>query len=222
MGNKSLSKKKILLNDSNLRYRNDIIKQSTWNDADIKAHQAKMIERFLNTFPLPDCMSNSDNWDVKKAVVSAGTISPFDDNLEDVVPHRKPISVLVDDEVEDVKDWQGVYLAFLRRLREDHQVAFGQMVNRVEGDFVTKRRNWPHIGTNSILKTIIDGEPEAVKRYKRLSDDAKCESIDINKDDGDEIYVYINQTAIDLIRKIQDAMSFAGMSEDSVVIELKE
>ena len=62
MGNKSFKEKKKKLQDSSLNYRLDVIDRDIWNKESILEHQDNMISWLLETFPLPEKLKQSSNW----------------------------------------------------------------------------------------------------------------------------------------------------------------
>jgi len=63
MSNKPFSEKKERLKDSNLYFRKYVLDRNSWNEQSILEHQGKMINWFLETFPLPDEYKTASNWD---------------------------------------------------------------------------------------------------------------------------------------------------------------
>ncbi|MDR2733025.1 MAG: DUF262 domain-containing HNH endonuclease family protein [Spirochaetota bacterium] len=219
LGKKSLKDKKQILNDSNLRYRNDVLDRATWNENDILDHQKEMIDRFLETFSLPPDMQNAENYDTNNAATDTVTISLLEDEedeIKETVPGRKPEKLSIEDESFDVKSWQGMYLEFLRWLKNNKPVEFNNILDQKEGAFFG---NYSLVATKQMMADIIEAAPEMKDRYKRLADDKKYSKVQI--EDENPIYIFINQSAGAFISRICTAMELADMAEGSVKIELK-
>ena len=216
MGNKSLKLKKDKLQSSNLLYRNDVLNRSTWNIKDIESHQAKMIDRFLLTFPLPSHMQSADNWDEKNVSTVQDIFSPLEDDVSRIATGKTPNAILINDEIYIIETWQDVFLTFLRWLNNNNPYMFGRVLNP---DDVFSGSGQPIVAASSIVSTIIENDEQLKNRYKRLSDGTLYARLDkIN--DGD-IFVFINQSAQTIINRIGHVMNILNMSEESVTIELK-
>ena len=215
MGNKPLTIKKEMLKKSNLQYRNDILNRETWNIEDITAHQAEMIHRFLLTFPLPVDMQQAENWDTNKAITSnQELISPLTDGIEEIVTGRKPVAVMVQDELYDASTWQDVYLILLRWLLANKSIAFSRYLNTEDA------AKYPLIATQTELITLAEADSSLLNKYKRLSDGAVFSKMK-NASEEDSLYVHINQSAQYLILRMRHVMILADMDEESVAIKLK-
>ena len=77
IGNKPFADKKEKLKTSSLNFRLDVINRDSWTATDIEEHGNNMIAWFLQTFPLPDSIKNSDNWNT--TVTEKINFSPLDD-----------------------------------------------------------------------------------------------------------------------------------------------
>jgi hypothetical protein len=216
MGNKPLTDKKDMLKKSNLQYRNDILGRATWNAEDMEAHQSEMISRFLQTFPLPVEMQQSENWDVNKAVASnRELISPLTDGIEETVIGRKPVAVMIQDEFYEASSWQDVYLIVLRWLQINKPIAFSRYLNYKED-----KAKYPLIATKAELAALSDEDLTVLNKFKRMSDGVVYSKVKSSSDEG-ALYVHINQSAQYLILRMRYAMALADMEEESVAIELK-
>jgi len=221
MGKSSLTEKKNKLRDSSLLYRNDVLSRNTWNENDILSHQEKMINRFLETFPISEEMRNSENWNVL-INNSRDLVSPFDDDLDNTVPNRKPKSILIGDDIyelhdNNMRDWQDIFIVFVRWLKENRKDAFEDLLDNAKFDF----SGIPIISTGKRIVSIEKSNTELLiikKKFKRLSDRKLFSNIE-NYNPKDE-FIYINQSAISILARIQYLMNFANMPEDSVQIEL--
>jgi uncharacterized protein with ParB-like and HNH nuclease domain len=216
MGNKPLADKKEKLSKSNLLYRNDVLSRTTWNQNDIIAHQSEMVERFLAAFPLPRHMQDANNWDAK-IQTTQDVFSPLDDEASDIATNRKPKAIIIDDELFEVKTWQDVYLSFLRWLNENKPIVFDKILDQKEGVFFSSHSL---IASRQVLATIVEISPEMKRRYKRLSDGIIYSTLP-EDDTGNQIFVFINQSAEYLVWRIRQAMILADMDEEAMVIELQ-
>ena len=220
MGNKSLLEKKSKLERSNLYYRHDVLNRETWNEADMMLHQSKMVERLLQTFPLPCEMKNTENWDNSKQSISHDILSPLDDDSHEVVTGRSPKAVMISDELFEATSWQEVYLVFLRWLSKNKQIAFANLLNQTDGN-----SRFLILAPKSKIITMIEEEwgqtdSQILRRYKRLSDGAFLANGTAETEE-EPLYAHINASAASLVSRIREAMQQADMTEESVTIELR-
>ena len=219
IGNKQLSEKKAKLAKSNLLYRLDVLNRETWNETDMLAHQAKMIERLLKAFPLPDEMRNADNWDNSKQNTPQELVSPLDDDSHEVVVGKSPTSVLIGDELFGVSSWQEVYLVFLRWISKNKPVAFAQLLNRTDSN-----SKYFLVAAKSKILSLIEEwgqtDSQITRRYKRLSDSEYLANV-TGETEEEPLYVHINASAATFMCRIRETMQQADMIEESMTIELK-
>lgn len=217
MGNKSLTDKKNKLRDSNLRYRNDVLLRSTWNEKDILSHQVTMINRFLETFPVSEEMRNTENWNVGFVDTSQDLISPFEDDLENTVTNRKPKAILIGDDTYELSNWQNVFVTFISWIKENRPEVFDALLDNDEFNFT----GVPIVSTRKCIESLNKTETKLLsikKKFKRLSDQKFF--TDVKNYDPQEEYVYINQSAKSIMDRIKNIMNSANMPEDSVQVEL--
>ncbi|MDR2599594.1 MAG: DUF262 domain-containing HNH endonuclease family protein [Oscillospiraceae bacterium] len=219
MGNKSLGEKKTKLERSNLYYRHDVLNRETWNEYDMIAHQSNMIERLLQTFPLPFEMQNAENWNNSKQSIIHDIISPLDDDSHEVVTGRSPKAVLISDELFEAASWQEVYLVFLRWLSKNKQIAFANLLNQTDGN-----GRFLILAPKSRIITLIEEEwgqtdSQILRRYKRLADGVILENVTAETEE-EPLYVHINASAASFVSRIRETMQQADMTEESVTIEL--
>jgi len=216
MGNKPLADKKRKLFESNLQYRLDVINNATWCESDILKHQAEMIERFLETFSLPLTMQQENNWNEAKSSSNLDIISPLDDECPEIVRGRKPNAVLINDELHEVREWQDVYLEFLRWLLANKPFVFGDLLKK------NPSAKYPLIASKSDILILAKEESNTdIKgRYKRLSDGVLLSSAR-GETEENPLYVFINRDSKFFIIRMKEAMLSSEMDEESVTIELK-
>ena len=217
MGNKPLIDKREKLIKSNLQYRNDILNRTTWNSDDILSHQTEMINRFLQTFALPVEMQQAENWDANKVTINQDLIYPLEDGVEETVTGRKPISIMIQDEVSGVKTWQDAYLEVLRWLHSNKPLGFSRYLNNKDDS--TK---YSLVISKSELVALSENDSSIIitNKYKRMADGVSYSKTSSADENEDTLYVYINQSAPYLIIRMRNALNLADMNEESVIIEL--
>ncbi len=222
MGKNSLADKKKKLYESSLLYRNDVLLRTTWNENDILSHQEEMVKRFLNAFPLPEEMRNSENWSGGLLDNFQDLISPFDDDSLNVVTGRKPKAIMIYDDIYMMNDlrmktWQNVFIIFVRWLSENFSEKFNSLINNT----VYNISGIPVITTNAYINSLeksSNGQLNIKDRFKRLSDGKLLTRV--KEKNLTESYVYVHQSAISIMQRMKYAMIIAEMPEDSVQIEL--
>lgn len=213
IGNKSFADKKEKLKTSSLNFRLDIVNRSSWNEADIKAHGVKMINWFLNAFPLPENMKTANNWNT--AVTEKVNFSPLDDEAGEISEGNKPARLIIGNVSISVKSWQDVFIEFLKWVKNSKDHDFDSILTNQEKLFNKGKTivKWKH------LKEIMDEQIELRQRYKTFEghfwDSKNTELTD------DLIFIQVNSSAKSFMNKIANVMTQLGMPENSVEIVLK-
>ncbi|MCL1881576.1 MAG: DUF262 domain-containing HNH endonuclease family protein [Oscillospiraceae bacterium] len=214
MGNKSISEKRKLLEKSNLQYRFDVLNKDTWNEEDMLNHQNDMIERILTTFPLPQKMRHTDNWDTNVIDTTPDIFSPLEEDVN--ITGIKPKKILIKDEEFEVNNWSSTYLIFLSWLQENNSSVFEMLLKQAV------KANRPDLITRQNLKLRIEEFVQTNANidieYKRLQDGKAFRDTPTDESDN-VIYVKAHRSAKSLISKIADAMELVEMNKDSVMIE---
>jgi hypothetical protein len=212
IGNKSFTDKKEKLAKSSLSYRLDIINKNKWDESNIIEHRNKMIQWFLETFPLPDVYQENDNWNTKK--LERTTFSPLDDDASDIGEYNKPIELHIENTIIKVNIWHDVFLEFLKYIKNSPDYDFEFLVNNQseifhKDDVIIK---W------ETLSTRLQNNIDLINRYKTL--DGKVSNKVGNKTD-DLLFIHINFSASTCISRIANIMNKFDMPENSVEIVLK-
>lgn len=212
IGNKSFEDKKRKLETSSLYYRLDVIRRNTWNEESIKEHQINMINWFLETFPLPDEFKEMSNWNTQ--TIQNTTFSPLDTDAGEISEGNKPIELNILEDVIKVSSWQDVLIKFLKYLKDEPDFDFGFILDNQLELF---RRDETIIKW-SVLKGIIDNNPNKSNRYKTL-DGMFWDKVKIL--DDNTLFIHINMAAHVCIMRIGNIMEKFNMPETSVTIKLK-
>ncbi len=122
IGNDSFDAKKKKLATSSLFYRLDVISSENWGEAEIKRHQKKMINWFLETFPIPDSCRHTSNWNTKLLEVT--DFSPLDNEAGSMAAGNKPSKLRIGDKEIKVSNLKDVYLEFLRFIKDSGSYDF--------------------------------------------------------------------------------------------------
>ena len=212
IGNKTFAEKKSKLNTSSLNYRLAITEKSNWNEYSIKEHQEKMINWFLETFPLPDTYKTNSNWNTN--VVESTTFSPLDNDAENIVEGNKPLELHIFNNVIKVSTWQDVFIKFIEYTKDNDNFDFEYIYDNQ--DIIFNRKDTIVKWAN--LKTLIEDKIDLSTRYKTFKGKV-CDKVDNLNDD--EIFIHINISASTCITRIANIMSKFNISENSVEIVLK-
>ncbi len=212
IGNKSFTDKKEKLAKSSLYYRLDIINKNKWDESNIIEHRNKMIQWFLETFPLPDVYQENDNWNTKK--LERTTFSPLDDDASDIGEYNKPIELHIENTIIKVNIWHDVFLEFLKYIKNSPDYDFEFLVNNQseifhKDDVIIK---W------ETLSTRLQNNIDLINRYKTL--DGKV-SNKVGNITDDLLFIHINFSASTCISRIANIMNKFNMPENSVEIVLK-
>lgn len=122
IGNDSFDAKKKKLATSSLFYRLDVINAGSWGETEIKRHQEKMINWFLETFPIPDQCRHTSNWNTK--FQEKMDFSPLGNEAWAMAEGNKPSFIKLGDKEIKVSYWKDVYLEFLRFIKDSGSYDF--------------------------------------------------------------------------------------------------
>ncbi|MEJ5306750.1 MAG: DUF262 domain-containing HNH endonuclease family protein [candidate division WOR-3 bacterium] len=212
LGNKSFNEKKNKLKNSNLFYRNFIINKNKWNETSIIEHQSKMINCFLETFPVPEEYKEKNNWNSQ--INYKTKFSPLEDNVDDFVQRNKPIELTIFDETIKVSTWQDVFVKFLKYISDNPKFDFNFII---DNQFELFRREDVILKWNS-LKEILNSNPELSNRYKNFNGETFEKVKELN---DDMIFIHINISASNCISRISNVMNKLYIDKNSVMIKLK-
>ena len=213
IGNKPFADKKEKLKTSSLNFRLDVINRDSWTATDIEEHGNNMIAWFLQTFPLPDSIKNSDNWNT--TVTEKINFSPLDDEAGEISEGNKPAKLIINNDNIAVKTWQDVFLEFLKWVKNSKEYDFETVITNQEKLFGKENTiiKWKH------LKEIMDEQMELRQRYKTFDgnfwDSKKTELTD------DLLFIHINSSAKSFMNRIGNVMTQLGMTGNFVEIVLK-
>lgn len=213
IGNKSFNAKKDKLKQSNLNFRLDVINSDKWDETCIKEHQVKMINWFIDTFPLPEDYKNRANWKSEN-IKERETFSPLEVEAGNIAEGNKPSEFLINDKIIKVKTWQDVFIEFLKHIKKDNE-SISQFILDNQYDLFKKDDviiKW------SKLKEILDVNPDLSSRYKTFEGKTR-KKVENLKDDT--LFIHINISAQTCMSRIASIMEKLFLSEESVQIKLK-
>ena len=214
MGNKPFDEKQTKLKKSNLNFRNEILNAKKWSKLEIKNHQEKMIDDFLTVFDLPQQFQLSSNWNqIVKDQVFNDEISPLDDEASTIVTGSKPKSIIIDDQIFKVSNWQDVLITFLKFIRDDDNFGLDTIFNNQTKIFGKK----DGIITWEKLEQKIQ-HSEYVKNIYKSFDGLFAYKIKNIK--NNELFININISAKNCIEIIANIMNEFDINEDFVKISI--
>ena len=210
IGNKPFSEKKLKLKTSSLHYRLAVIEKNTWNEASIFAHQKKMIDWFLSTFPLPDNYKEKSNWNTK--VNENSVFSPVDSDSSDFAEGNKPEELIILGTVIKVKTWQDVFISFINYLFEKKNFDF---------EFVIENQYELFGREETILKwekleKLIENSSDVLNRYKSFDGRVHNKFKELSPN---ELFIHINISASSCMARISNVMNKLNM--DNLVVQIK-
>ena len=212
IGNKTFEEKKRKLETSSLNYRLDIIKHESWNKQSILDHQSNMITWLLDTFPLPDDLKETSNWNTR--LVEKSTFFPLESDAGEMAEGNKPEELTIAAKVFKIKSWQEVLIQFLKYLKDNPDFDFEFILDN-QLELFNKEET---ILKWSVLKEIIDADSNHSKRYKTLDEKVWYNTKDLN---DDSLFIHINISASTCITRLANIMEKFNMPTDSVMIKLK-
>lgn len=214
MGNKPFYEKQIKLKESNLNFRNEILNAKKWSKLEIKNHQEKMINDFLETFDLPKTFqqSYSRNQTIKNQNTN-NEISPLDDEASTIVTGSKPKSIIIDDQIFKVSNWQDVLITFLKFIRDDDNFGLDKIFNNQTKIFGKK----DGIITWEKLEQKIQHSEYVKNIYKSFDG---LFSYKIKNIKNNELFININISAKNCIEIIANIMNEFDINEDFVKISI--
>lgn len=214
MGNKPFDEKQTKLKKSNLNFRNEILNAKKWSKLEIKNHQEKMIDDFLTVFDLPQQFQLSPNWNqIVKDQVFNDEISPLDDEASTIVTGSKPKSIIIDDQIFKVSNWQDVLITFLKFIRDDDNFGLDKIFNNQTKIFGKK----DGIITWEKLEQKIQHSEDVKNRYKSFDG---LFSYKIKNIKNNELFININISAKNCIEIIANIMNEFDINEDFVKISI--
>lgn len=214
MGNKPFDEKQIKLKKSNLNFRNEILNAKKWSNLEIKNHQEKMIDDFLTVFDLPQQFQLSSNWNqIVKDQVFNDEISPLDDEASTIVTGSKPKSIIIDDQIFKVSNWQDVFITFLKFIRDDDNFSLDTIFNNQTKIFGKK----DGIIIWEKLEQKIQHREDVKNRYKSFDG---LFSYKIKNIKNNELFININISAKNCIEIIANIMNEFDIDEDFVKISI--
>ena len=214
MGNKPFDEKQIKLKKSNLNFRNEILNAKKWSKLEIKNHQGKMIDDFLTVFDLPQQFQLSSNWNqIVKDQVFNDEISPLDDEASTIVTGSKPKSIIIDDQIFKVSNWQDVLITFLKFIRDDDNFGLDTIFNNQTKIFGKK----DGIIIWEKLEQKIQHREDVKNRYKSFDG---LFSYKIKNIKNNELFININISAKNCIEIIANIMNEFDINEDFVKISI--
>lgn len=214
MGNKPFDEKQTKLKKSNLNFRNEILNAKKWSKLEIKNHQEKMIDDFLTVFDLPQQFQLSSNWNqIVKDQVFNDEISPLDDEASTIVTGSKPKSIIIDDQIFKVSNWQDVLITFLKFIRDDDNFGLDKIFNNQTKIFSKK----DGIIIWEKLEQKIQHSEDVKNRYKSFDG---LFAYKIKNIKNNELFININISAKDCIEIIANIMNKFDINEDFVKISI--
>ena len=214
MGNKPFDEKQTKLKKSNLNFRNEILNAKKWSKLEIKNHQEKMIDDFLTVFDLPQQFQLSSNWNqIVKDQVFNDEISPLDDEASTIVTGSKPKSIIIDDQIFKVSNWQDVLITFLKFIRDDDNFGLDKIFNNQTKIFGKK----DGIIIWEKLEQKIQHSEDVKNRYKSFDGLFSYKKKNIK---NNELFININISAKNCIEIIANIMNEFDINEDFVKISI--
>lgn len=212
IGNKSFKDKKDKLNTSSLSYRLEIVNRDTWNEQSIIEHQENMIKWLLETFPLPENLKESSNWNTE--LVEKSTFSPLEPDAGEMAEGNKPQELQIADKVIKVSSWQDVLLKFLKQLKNDPKFDF-EFVLENQLDLFGREET---ILKWASLKGLIDSNFDNTNRYKTLDGKIWDRVKELN---DDLLFIHINISASRCMTRIARVMEKFNIQKEDVIVQLK-
>lgn len=213
IGNKPFEQKKEEILKSNLNYRLDVEGKILWNEESILAHRENMINRLLETFPLPEKFKFENNWNQREQPESE-TVNPCDDNFGEIAEGAKPVKVIIDKKEINVSSWQDVFLEFLLWVKRNEHYDFETII---ENQYKLFKKSNVLIAWKS-FQLYLHEEPKLSRRYKTL-DGKFCDDRSVKLSDN-LLFVHINSSAEQIGRRIAALIDHLSLHSDFVQIEL--
>lgn len=212
IGNKSFKDKKDKLNTSSLSYRLEIVNRDTWNEQSIIEHQENMIKWLLETFPLPENLKESSNWNTE--LVEKSTFSPLEPDAGEMAEGNKPQELQIANKAIKVSSWQDVLLKFLKQLKNDPKFDF-EFILENQLDLFGREET---ILKWASLKGLIDSNFDNTNRYKTLDGKIWDRVKELN---DDLLFVHINISASRCMTRIAKVMEKFNIQKQDVIIQLR-
>ena len=213
MGNKSFAQKKQKLLESTLHYRLDIISENVWNEESILRHQQKMIQAFLETFPLREDFKHRDNYNTN--IIETEIFSPLeiDEDERKELTGTKPTDLRIGKKHFEVKSWQDVFIEMLKyiisvksenfsELCENQKILFGR-----DDVFIT------HDKMNSLVKK----DANTKGKYKML-DAENFPSLILSENVPS--YVHTNCSTIAILKRVSQVLKEFSFDASDVEITI--
>ena len=213
IGNKSFADKKHKLSTSSLNFRLDVINRDVWDETSIKEHQTNMIEWFLDTFPLLSTHKHKDNWNTE--IADSTQFSPLNNEAGDIAEGNKPLKLVIENQVFNVKTWQDVFIQFIQYIKNNLDYDFDIVLDNQNEIFNSK---YEVIAKWAVLQPILEDNLDLGNRYKTF-EGKTWDKVKNLSDDMD--FIHINASASSFMGRIANVMNKFNMPENSVEIILK-
>jgi hypothetical protein len=213
IGNKSFLEKKEKIKESSLGFRLFILEQPNWTKEVIIKHQKRMISDFLNTFPIPSYTSQSNNWTENDSEKYVFRLSELD--TPKAIEGSKPMVLQIKNLRISIKSWQELFIEFLRYIKNNMNYEYFYILNEQDKLF----SNPDVIITWTRLNNLLEEKYELSKRYKNY-DLKTWDKIEVLKENIE--FIHINISANTCISRINSIINAIDLSEDDIIIELKQ
>lgn len=211
IGNEAFDFKKKKLSTSTLSYRLDIMGIDNWDENAIKNHQREMINRFLETFPLPDQYRHTSNWDTK--ILEVNNFSPLADDATDFVGEKnKPSKLRIGNKEMKLSTWQDVQLEFLCFVKENYD--FQLVLDNQSGLLGRSDAIIPW----SVFEKMLENDDSLRNKYKTLNGLHWDKVTNLT---AETLFVHVNLNTPTLISRIANIMDKFNIQKDFVNITLK-
>ena len=171
-----------------------------------------MINWLLETFPLPEDLKESSNWNTQ--LVEKSTFSPLELDSGEMAEGNKPQELQIDNKVIKVNSWQDVLLKFLNQLKTNPKFDFDFILEN-QLDLFSREETILKWGA---LKDLIDANFDHSNRYKTLDGKVWNKVKDLS---DDLLFVHINISASRCIIRIARIMEKFNIPKEDVIIQLR-
>lgn len=212
IGNESFDFKKKKLSTSSLFYRLDVIECEGWKENEIINHQKKMIQWFLETFPLPEQYRQTSNWNTK--ILDVTVFSPLDNEAGDMAGGNKPTKLRIGDKEIKVSKWKDVYLEFMTFMKDSGLYDFQTIIEN-QTELLGREDS---ILTWASLEKMIESDETLRGKYNSFDGLPWNKVMNLSRD---TLFIHVNFNTPSMMGRIANVMNKFCIPADYVSITLK-
>lgn len=218
LSNQSFYYKRRYMQGSHTSFKGDLEMYTKWDEQAMQMHRERMVQRFLDTFALPAELCTSNNWaETQEVQDNMNVVSPLNPFDQEVVTHRRPISMAIEGNSYLVSEWRNCPLILFRYIQEYYPDVFAEILENPKLSFRNGKRPFVFLGKDIPLY-------EDVSNF--LTRHATLDGINLSEQNvadlltEKELIINVNQSSSRYMKYMGEVAEVCHMSEEDIQIEL--